>query len=467
MLSLEKASPQDGSSAEDQLREWDKRDRKLLGLPADAPLPLVCEPKIDGMSVGLTYQDGRLVQAISRGDGERGDVITAQVLASGAVPDRLEGVARGEVDLRGEIYLPRDAFAKLNAKLVASGEKALINPRNGCAGLMKRKEAGTLTGLGISGFLYGVDPQHRRHRHPRHPARGARALKLLGLAAPNPESRAVDGLEGAIGYCQSFPRAPRRIALRHRRRGGQDRRARAPPAPGRHQPRAALGHRLQVPRPKRKPTRLTGVAVQVGKTGKLTPVAELDPVFVSGTTVMRANSSTTTPRSRARTCASAIPCWWRRRVISFLQVVEVDLAKRPQGAKPVLSGPPPGPRARHRGGGGGDLHPLPQSLLSRPAARAPAPFRLARRHGHLARGPALIDQVVDKLRRALARGPLLAHRRAARGPLWLASTESAEKRRRLRLSRRAGPRARQGAHRAVALAGGREARRGSGAPLRR
>ncbi len=392
MLSLEKAAPQDGSSAEDQLREWDKRDRKILGLAAEAPLPLVCEPKIDGMSVGLTYQDGRLVQAISRGDGERGDVITAQVLASGAVPDRLKGVARGEVDLRGEIFLPRDAFAKLNAKLVASGEKALINPRNGCAGLMKRKEAGTLTGLGISGFLYGV-AWHAGIAIPATQHEVLALLKRWGLPT-NPESRAVDGLEGAIGYCQSFP--ARRAGLpydtdgvvvkidvlaHHQRLGATS-----------HAPRWGIAFKYP---PERKPTTLTGVTVQVGKTGKLTPVAELDPVFVSGTTVMRASLHNYSEIARKDVRIGDTVLVEKAGEI-IPQVVEVDLARRPQGAEPV-----PRPTACPECGTAVVEEDI---FILCPNPSCPAQLRERLRHfasrGAMdieGMGPALIDQVVDKL----------------------------------------------------------------------
>ena len=122
-----------------QLEQWEARTRRALDLAPEQPLALVVEPKIDGISVSLTYEDGRLAQAATRGDGVSGDVITAQVREAGAAP--LTVATRGRFEVRGELYLPRAAFERINAALTESGGRPLVNPRNGCAGLMKRKDA--------------------------------------------------------------------------------------------------------------------------------------------------------------------------------------------------------------------------------------------------------------------------------------------------------------------------------------
>src|SRR5690606_7077863 len=102
------------------------------------------------------YQGGALVRAVTRGDGRKGDVITRQVLAARAVPERLRGIDAGEIEIRGELYWPTPAFTAYNARLEARGERTLINPRNGCAGLVKRKEPEGLEETGIRSFLYQI-----------------------------------------------------------------------------------------------------------------------------------------------------------------------------------------------------------------------------------------------------------------------------------------------------------------------
>ena len=146
MLSLEKVYD------EADLQRFNDALIRQLG---EVTLEFVVEPKIDGMSVALWYEQGQLVRALTRGDGKQGDDITAQVRASGCAPLALN-ISEGFVEIRGEIYLPDAAFEALNHQLAAAGEKTLINPRNACAGLMKRKDASSLSDKGIKAFSYHV-----------------------------------------------------------------------------------------------------------------------------------------------------------------------------------------------------------------------------------------------------------------------------------------------------------------------
>ena len=138
MLSLEKLSPNRRDSSgelmvlSDQLAAWFRRRRKELEVEE---LPIIVEPKVDGISVSLLYTDGVLRRAVTRGDGRKGDVITKQVTQLGTVPTKLKRLGKGELEIRGELYWPLDEFARFNATL----EKPLINPRNGCAGMMKQR----------------------------------------------------------------------------------------------------------------------------------------------------------------------------------------------------------------------------------------------------------------------------------------------------------------------------------------
>ena len=155
MLSLEKLSPNRRDSSgqlmplSDQLSAWFRRRKKELEVEE---LAVIVEPKVDGISVSLLYVDGVLRRAVTRGDGRKGDVITKQVIQLGTVPTKLKAVGSCELELRGELYWPLTEFARFNATL----ERPLINPRNGCAGMMKRKDPAGLEETGIRAFFYQV-----------------------------------------------------------------------------------------------------------------------------------------------------------------------------------------------------------------------------------------------------------------------------------------------------------------------
>ncbi len=284
MLSLEKASEGDEGGAAARLAAWETRTRKALELPADRPLDLLVEPKIDGISVGVTYRDGALVLATSRGDGVEGDDITAQVRASGAVPLRV--AVTGAFEVRGEIYLPQAAFERLRDSTVAEGGRQLANPRNACAGLMKRKDAAGLTGLGISAFIY----QLAWAEGVVEPATQSGVIAwLAGLGfAVNPYATVERGAAAAAARCAAF--AGQRGGLDYGIDGMvvklEDRRLQAQLGATEHHPKWGIAWKFP---PERKPTQLIDVIVQVGKSGKLTPVAVLEPVHLAGSTVGRAS----------------------------------------------------------------------------------------------------------------------------------------------------------------------------------
>jgi DNA ligase (NAD+) len=304
MLSLEKASTQPAflpPSGEDEsteaaervpgwengtawgkLRAWALRLGQAIGQDM-SDLELVVEPKIDGMSVSLTYEGGVLLRAVTRGDGVRGDVVTAQVLAAGAVPARVPETARFEV--RGELYLPRPAFDAINAKLAAAGDAPLANPRNACAGLMKRKDPTTLAGVGIRSFLYFA-PSSAAPLPVSHAAR----LAWLGEQGfhVHPLVRSVRGIASAYGTCRRF--LSLRDGLDHEIDGMvvklDDTSLYDTVGSTEHHPRWGIAYKFP---PERRPTRLLAISIQVGRTGALTPVAELEPVALAGTTVSRAS----------------------------------------------------------------------------------------------------------------------------------------------------------------------------------
>lgn len=291
MLSLEKLTPNRKDSRgmpiplEEQLEQWYARRRTELELPPGAKLPLLVEPKIDGVSVSLLYQRGKLARAVTRGDGRRGDVITRQVLAARAVPEQLANVKEGELEIRGELYWPTAAFLAFNAKLEAAGERTLINPRNGTAGMIKRKEPDGLEETGIRSFLFQI-PWAEGVTIPATQHEVLEWLAEQGADVYLDEVYVARDAADAYAYCEGY--AERRAALpfeidgmvikidelKHYRRLGETG----------HHPHWGIAYKFP---PERKPTKLVGVVVQVGKSGKLTPVAELEPVFLAGTTVKR------------------------------------------------------------------------------------------------------------------------------------------------------------------------------------
>lgn len=306
MLSLEKANTEPGCFVIDgvdvpieqhpggdavkrtawgKLLAWDRARRKDLELPEDAQLDFVVEPKIDGMSVSLVYEGGTLVRAATRGDGVEGDLITEQVRCSGAVPARIAETSRFEV--RGEIYLPRAAFLALKESSAVTGGRELVNPRNTAAGLMKRKDPSSLTGLGLASFLYFIPPGLHAQPLPSSQWERLTWMKSQGFAVHSGTVRAT-GIAAAYTACLGY--AARRGELDHDIDGmvlklDDTARYSALGATG-HHPRWGIAYKFP---PERKATLLRAITVQVGKSGTLTPVAELEPVFIAGTTVSRAS----------------------------------------------------------------------------------------------------------------------------------------------------------------------------------
>src|SRR5215203_4214373 len=147
MLSL------DNAYDEDDLRAFDERLRKTAAL-GDAVVPYVAEMKIDGLSIALTYQDGRLVRGATRGDGLRGEDVTANVRTIRAVPLALRNAPPGRVEVRGEVYLPRASFARINAEREAEGEPLFANPRNAAAGTMRNLAPALVARRRLGSFTY-------------------------------------------------------------------------------------------------------------------------------------------------------------------------------------------------------------------------------------------------------------------------------------------------------------------------
>ncbi len=334
MLSLEKLSPNRRDSKgepmpiAEQMTSWYTRRRKDLGLDGEA-LPLLVEPKIDGISVSLIYDAGKLKRAVTRGDGKKGDDITAQVKASGAVPSALKGIG-GLLEVRGELYWPNSAFASYNDGLEAKGEKRLANPRNGAAGLMKRKDPSGLGSVGITSFLYQV-PWHENVTMPDSQSAVLAWLAEAGAPVYLDEIELAADDAAAFAYCEGYH--GRREQLEYDIDGmviKLDELEHYPALGGTgHHPHWAIAYKFP---PERKPTSLLKITVQVGKTGKLTPVAELEPVLLAGTTVSRASLHNFVELER-KDVRVGDTVFVEKAGEIIPQVISVDTSKRKKGAR--------------------------------------------------------------------------------------------------------------------------------------
>jgi DNA ligase (NAD+) len=290
MLSLEKLTPsRKGASGEsmplgEQLALWVDRRRKDLELTEGTPLPLIVEPKIDGIGVSLHYEKGKLTCAVTRGDGKKGDDITKQVLRAKAAPASLAGIG-GKLEIRGELYWPRASFDRYN-KTLPEGER-IANPRNGCAGMMKRKDPEGLERIGITSFLYNV-AQHEGVTLPPTQSGVLRWLSEAGAPVYVNEIVVTPDVPAVLAHCEGF--ASRRAALEfdidgmvikldelrlYERLGGTG-----------HHPHWGIAYKFP---PERKVTRILRIEPSVGKSGLLTPLAWVEPVQLAGTTVVKSS----------------------------------------------------------------------------------------------------------------------------------------------------------------------------------
>lgn len=242
------------------------------------------EPKLDGVAISLTYEDGFLTTAATRGDGERGEDVTANVRTIRAVPLRLQGDGWPVLlEVRGEIYMPRAGFDAFNRRAIETGEKPLVNPRNGAAGSLRQLDPQLTATRPLAFFAYGTAT---RENLPDTQFDTLARLRDWGFPV-NPEIRRVEGLNGCLEYHGRM--AALRPSLgydidgvvykvdRFDQQGYLGFISKSP--------RWALAHKFPA---EEEMTQLLGIDIQVGRTGALTPVARLKPVFVGGVTVTNA-----------------------------------------------------------------------------------------------------------------------------------------------------------------------------------
>lgn len=322
MLSL------DNAFSDQELSEFDRRVRERLNV---ASVEYVAEPKLDGLAISILYEQGSLVRAATRGDGVRGEDVTHNVRTIAAVPLRLRGADYpARLEVRGEVYMPKAGFEALNRRAREQGEKAFVNPRNAAAGSLRQLDPRITAQRPLAIYCYGVGLVEGEALPDTHMETLAE-LRRWGLRV-SPEVERVAGLEQMLDYYRAL--GQRRNDLAYEIDGvvykvnRLDQRevlgfvARAP--------RWAVAHKFPA---QEEMTRLLDIEVQVGRTGAITPVARLEPVFVGGVTVSNAtlHNQDEINRKDVRVGDTVIV---RRAGDVIPEVVSVVLSKRPKGAKP-------------------------------------------------------------------------------------------------------------------------------------
>lgn len=271
---------------------FDQRVRRELGLHDEAPaIEYAAELKFDGLAINLRYEQGLLVQAATRGDGETGEDVTANIRTIGQIPLRLMGCDAAVLEVRGEVYMRRDDFEALNERqraLIAAGaknEKTFVNPRNAAAGAVRQLDSAIAARRPLSFFAYGVGEVRGWEMPATHSAL-LDALSSLGLPVCKHRVNAT-GAKGLVAFHQEI--AVLRDTLPFDIDGVvykvNDRALQTQLGYVTREPRWAVAHKYPA---QEQLTQLLDIDVQVGRTGKLTPVAKLAPVFVGGTTVSNA-----------------------------------------------------------------------------------------------------------------------------------------------------------------------------------
>ena len=270
--------------AEEEVEEFCARVRRFLGMNADDPLAITAEPKIDGLSCSLRYEDGRLVQAATRGDGQEGEDVTVNVRTIREIPHELRGRPPGVLDIRGEIYMTKDGFAGVNARQAELGKPLFANPRNSAAGSLRQLDATVTAARPLQFFAYAWG---EATQPPADTQTGmVKAFARFGLPV-NPLMVLCQTTEELVAQYRrieaeraSLPYDIDGVVYKLDSVALQERLGFA----GRI-PRWAVAHKFPA---ERATTVLRKIEIQVGRTGSLTPVARLDPVTVGGVVVTNA-----------------------------------------------------------------------------------------------------------------------------------------------------------------------------------
>jgi len=315
----------DNSYSKEDLLDWEKRIEKIV----DGTVAFVCELKYDGASISLTYENGNLVRAVTRGDGTQGDDVTTNVKTIKSVPLRLKGDFPKKFDIRGEIVLPYEGFNRMNAERLAAGEELYRNPRNTASGSLKLQDSAEVARRPLECLLYnitgndlGLDTQFESLEKARQ----------MGFKVPEASQLAtsVDEVLEFVAYWDAhrhdLPYETDGVVIKVNNLQQQEELGYTAKAP-----RWAMAYKFKA---EQVSTRLNEITYQVGRTGAITPVANLHPVELAGTTVKRASLHNADQIEKLDI---------RERDEVFVEkggeiipkIIAVDLSKRPMDSQPT------------------------------------------------------------------------------------------------------------------------------------
>jgi len=316
----------DNSYSLEDLQDWEIRIKKMV----DGPIQYTCELKYDGASISLTYENGSLVKAVTRGDGMQGDEVTANVKTIRSVPLQLKGNYPLKFDIRGEIVLPWEGFHKMNEERIDIGEEPYRNPRNTASGSLKLQDSAEVSKRPLECLLYnikgnklGINTQFESLERARE----------MGFKVPS-ASKLVNSIDAVLEFINYWDTARHDLPyetdgvvvkvndLQQQEELGFTAKA----------PRWAMAYKFKA---EQVSTKLNSISYQVGRTGAITPVANLEPVELAGTTVKRASLHNSDQIAKLDIRVGD-EVFVEKGGEIIPKIIAVDLSKRPENSQPTI-----------------------------------------------------------------------------------------------------------------------------------
>lgn len=317
----------DNSYSKEELLEWEKRVQKGLGTDK---VQYTCELKYDGASISIRYENGRLVRAVTRGDGFQGDEVTTNIKTIRAVPIKLKGDFPEKFDIRGEIILPLEGFAKMNQEMIEAGETPYANPRNTASGSLKLQDSGEVAKRPLDCLLYSIIGPNLPFSTQ---FEGLEHARKWGFKVPK-QAKLASNMEEVLAFIDHWdthrhdlPYETDGVVIKVNDLHQQDELGYTAKSP-----RWAVAYKFKA---ERASTRLKEITYQVGRTGAITPVANLEPVQLGGTTVKRA-SLHNADQIEKLDIRVGDEVYVEKGGEIIPKIIAVDFTKRPEGSMPTI-----------------------------------------------------------------------------------------------------------------------------------
>jgi DNA ligase (NAD+) len=316
----------DNSYSKEDLEDWEKRIHKGLG---DIEVEFTCELKYDGASISLTYEDGKLIKAVTRGDGFQGDNVTTNIKTINSVPLQLKGDYPPKFDIRGEIVLPFEGFAKMNEQRIENGEEPYMNPRNTASGSLKLQDSAAVAKRPLDCLLYGIVGQKTGVTSQWQMLEKARdwGFKVPTVAKLcKTTAEVMDFVEHWDVHRHDLPYETDGVVIKVNSLQQQEELGHTSKSP-----RWAMAYKFKA---EQVSTVLNEITYQVGRTGAITPVANLEPVLLAGTTVKRASLHNADQIARFD-IREGDTVFVEKGGEIIPKIIGVDFSKRPQSSEPT------------------------------------------------------------------------------------------------------------------------------------